>query len=160
MAALLMSTVLRYLSLVMTCAVLFACDVASENTQAENTEHTNIPEHSDKAITAYIISPSDGATVSSPLRVIFGLQGMGVAPAGSNIENTGHHHLLIDVDELPDLSMPLPATANLVHFGKGQTETLLELAPGTHTLQLLLGNYAHIPHSTPVLSEKITITVK
>jgi len=109
---------------------------------------------------AYIISPADGAVVTSPVKIVFGLKNMGVAPAGVDKKNTGHHHLLIDLDTLPDLTMPLPASDNLKHFGGGQTETMLELAPGTHTLQLLLGNYVHVPHDKPVLSEKITITVK
>lgn len=121
---------------------------------------TSIPSNSELEITAYIISPSSGEVVSSPLRVIFGLKGMGIAPAGVNLENTGHHHLLIDLNEFPDLSKPLPASDNLKHFGKGQTETVLNLSPGTHTLQLLLGNFVHVPHAEPVLSEKITITVE
>lgn len=108
----------------------------------------------------YIISPENGATVSSPVKVNFGLSGMGIAPAGTERKNTGHHHILIDTDTLPDLSKPLPATDKVKHFGGGQTETTLTLAPGTHTLQLVLGNHAHIPHNKPVMSEKITITVK
>ena len=110
--------------------------------------------------TLYIIEPIDGATVSKTFKVIFGLSGMGVAPAGTNIENTGHHHILIDMDNLPDLTKPLPATDQIRHFGGGQTETELTLAPGEHTLQILLGNYAHVPHDKPVISKKITITVK
>lgn len=109
---------------------------------------------------AYIISPKDGETVSSTFTVQFGLKGMGVAPAGIEMDGTGHHHLLIDVDELPDLSEPLPASDQVVHFGGGQTETELTLSPGEHTLQLVLGDYLHIPHSTPVMSEKITIVVE
>ncbi len=108
----------------------------------------------------YFIEPIDGVTVSNTFKVIFGLSGMGVAPAGTNIENTGHHHILIDVDKLPDLTRPLPATDQIRHFGGGQTETELTLAPGEHTLQILLGNYAHVPHDKPVISKKITITVK
>jgi hypothetical protein len=93
--------------------------------------------------------------------VQFGLKGMGVAPAGMKFENTGHHHLLIDTDPRADQSTPLPATDKIVHFGKGQTETTLNLSPGKHTLQLLLADYQHIPHSPPVISKKkITITVK
>lgn len=107
----------------------------------------------------YLIAPTDGATVSSPVAVKFGLSGMGVAPAGIDQANTGHHHLLVDLAELPDLTQSLPATDHIKHFGGGQTETQLELTPGKHTLQLLLGNYAHVPHDQPVLSEKITITV-
>jgi hypothetical protein len=108
----------------------------------------------------YFIEPSDGAVVSSPVTVKFGLSGMGVAPAGVERDNTGHHHLLIDLDEAPDLSKPIAADAHHKHFGGGQTETTLELAPGEHTLQLLLGDYLHRPHKTPVMSDKITITVK
>lgn len=107
----------------------------------------------------YIISPKDGAKVSSPVTVQFGLKGMGIAPAGVKIENTGHHHLLIDADAPTDLSQPLPASEKVVHFGKGQTETQVKLTPGKHTLQLLLGDSTHVPHNPPVISKKITITV-
>ena len=110
---------------------------------------------------AYIQSPADGTAVSSPVTVRFGLKGIGVAPAGVQLPNTGHHHLLIDVGEadMPPLNLPLPATNQVVHFGLGQTETELNLEPGQHTLQLVLGDYVHTPHSPPVLSEMITITV-
>ena len=108
----------------------------------------------------YIISPKNGAIVHNPILVQFGLKGMGVAPAGVKFENTGHHHLLIDTDAPADQSTPLPATDKIVHFGKGQTETTITLSPGKHTLQLLLADYQHIPHSPPVISKKITITVK
>ena len=108
----------------------------------------------------YIISPKNGAIVHNPVLVQFGLRGMGVAPAGMKFDNTGHHHLLIDTDPPSDLSTPLPATDKIVHFGKGQTETTLNLAPGKHTLQLLFADANHIPHSPPVISQKITITVK
>ena len=94
------------------------------------------------------------------VKVIFGIEGMLVAPAGTDTPNSGHHHLLINVEQMPDMTMPLPASENIRHFGKGQTETTLTLAPGTHRLQLLLGNYAHIPHNPPLLSEVIEITVK
>ena len=107
----------------------------------------------------YFISPQDGATVKSPVTVRFGLRGMGVAPAGVAIENTGHHHLLIDA-ELPPGNLPVPADANHVHFGKGQTEAAVTLAPGRHRLQLLLGDHLHIPHDPPVASKPITITVE
>lgn len=107
----------------------------------------------------YFISPQDGATVTSPVTLRFGLRGMGIAPAGVAMPDTGHHHLLIDT-EPPSFDQPIPADARHVHFGKGQTEAQLELAPGTHRLQLLLGDHLHIPHDPPVLSERITITVK
>src|SRR6516162_11824561 len=101
----------------------------------------------------YIISPKSGAVVHNPVLVQFGLRGMGVAPAGVKFDNTGHHHLLIDTDTPAELGVPLPATDKIVHFGKGQTETTLTtLSPGKHTLQLLLADYQHIPHSPPVLS--------
>ena len=108
----------------------------------------------------YIISPADGATVQSPVTVQFGLKGMGVAPAGIEKDKTGHHHLLIDVTELPPLDEPIPADDNHKHFGGGQTEVTLELPAGTHTLQLLLGDQNHVPHEPPVLSDMITITVE
>src|ERR1700752_59547 len=107
----------------------------------------------------YIISPKDGAVVHNPVRVQFGLKGMGIAPAGIKFDNSGHHHLLIDTDAPADQSAPLPATDKIVHFGKGQTETTLNLSPGKHTLQLLLGDQSHVPHNPPVMSKKITITV-
>jgi hypothetical protein len=109
---------------------------------------------------AYIISPKDGATVKSPVTVVFGLKGMGVAPAGVKFENSGHHHLLIDTAVPSDLNAPLPTSDQVKHFGKGQTETSIELAPGKHTLQLVLGDEKHTPHNPPVESKKITITVK
>jgi hypothetical protein len=108
----------------------------------------------------YIISPLDGATVSNPVTIRFGLKGMGVAPAGVDKPMTGHHHLLIDVEGLPPMNMPVPADANHKHFGGGQTEATIELSPGKHTLQLLLGDMGHVPHDPPVVSEKITIMVK
>lgn len=107
----------------------------------------------------YIVSPSDGATVSSPVTVRFGLSGMGVAPAGVKRENTGHHHLLVDT-ALPAMDAPIPADPRHVHFGGGQTEKELSLAPGEHTLQLLLGDENHVPHDPPLVSEVITITVR
>lgn len=109
---------------------------------------------------SYIISPKDGEAVTSPVTVIFGLKGMGVAPAGVEKENTGHHHLLIDVKKLPKANVPIPSDENHRHFGGGQTETQIELAAGKHTLQLLLGDFSHVPHDPVVASEKITITVK
>ena len=108
----------------------------------------------------YIISPKNGDTVSSPVTVQFGLKGMGVAPAGVTQANTGHHHLLIDVDQMPDFSMPLANNEQIRHFGAGQTEVELTLPAGKHTLQLVLGDYLHIAHDKPLTSEKITITVK
>ena len=115
----------------------------------------------------YFVAPQDGATLKSPVRIVFGLSGMGVAPAGVDAENTGHHHLLVDVPPLgegPDgadeLDANIPSDEHHRHFGKGQTETMLELAPGKHTLQLVLGDKDHIPHAPPVASQVITITVE
>ena len=108
----------------------------------------------------YFISPKDGDKVGGEFNVRFGLRGMGVAPAGVDAANTGHHHLLIDVDTLPTMDAPLPKTEQVRHFGGGQTETILDLPTGKHTLQLVLGDFSHVPHNPPVMSEKITITVE
>ena len=102
---------------------------------------------------------ADGDVVPPTFKVVFGISGMGIAPAGVEIDNTGHHHLMVDLDSLPDMDQPLPASENLIHFGKGQSETELSLAEGEHTLQLLLADYRHIPHEPPVYSDVITITV-
>ena len=118
-------------------------------------ERTPAPENAD----LYFISPADGATVSNPVTVHFGLNNMGVAPAGIMYDDTGHHHLLVDTD-LPSLDFPIINDENHLHFGKGQTQVTLELSPGEHTLQLLLGDFAHIPHEPAVMSERITITVE
>ena len=107
----------------------------------------------------YFISPSDGQVIKGDVTVRFGLVGMGIAPAGTVLEATGHHHLIID-SPLPALDQPLPKDDSHLHFGKGQTEVVVKLAPGKHTLQLILGDANHIPHLPPVVSEKITITVK
>ena len=108
----------------------------------------------------YIVSPKDGAKVKGAVTVVFGLKGMGIAPAGVKFDNSGHHHLLIDTDSPTDLSLPLPADDHNVHFGKGQTETTLTLSPGKHTLQLVLADYLHTPHVPAVISKKITIVVE
>lgn len=107
----------------------------------------------------YLIEPKAGATVSNPVKVVFGLSGMGVAPAGTQFENTGHHHLLID-EPTVDTTVALPATDNIVHFGKGQTETTVTLKPGKHTLQLLFADWKHQPFNPSLASEKVVITVK
>jgi len=107
----------------------------------------------------YFISPKDGQSVENPVTVRFGLRNMGVAPAGVKVKRTGHHHLIVDTD-LPDLEKPVPSDKQHRHFGGGQTETELELSPGAHTLQLLLGDHAHRPHNPPIYSDRITITVK
>jgi len=110
---------------------------------------------------AYIVLPEDGATVSNPVTIVFGLEGMGIAPANVEQEATGHHHLLINTDPATlDMEEGLPATDEIVHFGGGQTQVTKELPAGTHTLQLLLGDWLHVPHDPPVLSEVVTITVE
>jgi hypothetical protein len=108
----------------------------------------------------YFITPHDGATLHGPVSVRFGLKGAGVAPAGVKFDNTGHHHLLVDTDfsELK-IDAPLPATEKILHFGKGQTETELSLAPGKHTLQLVFADYLHTSFDPPLVSKKITVTV-
>ena len=107
----------------------------------------------------YFINLEDGDEVESPFLIQFGLSEMGIAPAGIDRENTGHHHLLINVKDL-DFSKPIPASKNHIHFGGGQTESLVELPPGDYSLQLVLGDMTHTPHTPPVVSRQINITVK
>ena len=109
--------------------------------------------------TVFIITPTSGSTVSSPVTVKFGISGIELSPAGKIVPNSGHHHLLIDT-ELANPGLPIPSDEQHLHFGKGQTETTLELPPGDHTLQLVLGDGLHKPHQPPVMSDRITITVK
>lgn len=123
------------------------------------------PSHPDAKV--FFANLKDGDTVSSPVTVVFGLSGMEVAPAGTEKEHSGHHHLLIDrpaigegEDGADELLNGLPADEHHVHFGGGQTETTLELSPGRHTLQLVLGDASHVPHDSPVVSEVITINVE
>jgi uncharacterized protein DUF4399 len=109
----------------------------------------------------YVISPQDGETVASPFKVQFGLTGMGVAPAGVDKPNTGHHHLIIDATLSPaELKEPIASDAKHLHFGGGQTETMVTLPPGQHTLQLVLGDWSHVPFNPPIMSPVITVTVK
>jgi len=108
----------------------------------------------------YIISPKDGDAVANPFKVQFGLAGMGVAPAGVDKPNTGHHHLLIDVNEPLDPNEPIPQDKAHLHFGAGQTEGVIELPPGEHTLQLVLGDWSHLPFHPPMMSAVIRVTVK
>lgn len=110
----------------------------------------------------YFIEPANGAVVTGKVTVKFGLSGLGVAPAGVEKPNTGHHHLLVDTDAPTSakLDQPLPVDAHVRHFGGGQTETVLDLPPGRHTLQLMVGDANHIPHNPPLTSQKIEIEVK
>lgn len=107
----------------------------------------------------FFITPADGDTVSNPVLVEFGIEGMSVAKAGEDQPDSGHHHLLIDVD-LPDLGLPIPAGPNHIHFGDGSTSTEITLESGTHSLRMLLGDYRHIPHDPPIASDPITVTVE
>jgi hypothetical protein len=109
----------------------------------------------------YIGWPNDGEVISAgkPFRVWFGLRNMGVAPKDVKVPNTGHHHLLIDV-AMPPPDQEIPSDRNHLHFGAGETEAMVELPPGKHTLQLLMGDDKHIPHNPPIRSKKISITVK
>ena len=108
----------------------------------------------------YIGWPQDGQVINQTrFKVWFGTRNFGVAPAGVATRNTGHHHLLIDTP-MPPLDQPIPNDRNHLHFGLGQTETMLELPPGTHTLQLLMGDANHVPHDPPVVSRRITIQVR
>jgi hypothetical protein len=115
----------------------------------------------------YFVNLENGSTVSGPVTVIFGLEGMGVAPAGTEREHTGHHHIFLNRPPLgegeegaEELLYGIPADDNHIHFGGGQTQVTLELEPGEHTLQLVLGDLNHVPHVPPVASEQITITVE
>lgn len=115
----------------------------------------------------YFVNMKDGDTFVSPVSVVFGLAGMGVAPAGTEKDNTGHHHLLIDrpalgagEDGADELSNGIPSDDHHMHFGGGQTEAVIDLEPGQHTLQLVLGDLGHVPHSQPIVSDVITIVVE
>ena len=106
----------------------------------------------------YFINLEDGDRLESPFLIQFGLSGMGIAPAGTDRENTGHHHLLINVNEI-DLSKPIPSSSSHIHFGGGQTESLIDLMPGDYSMQLVLGDMTHTPHNPPIISKRFNITV-
>ncbi len=163
------SAPIRVLLLVLLVPCLAACQETPETPETPATPATQetasqaLPRTpSPDGASVYIISPRDAASgiPAGEVTVVFGLKGMGVAPAGIDFPDTGHHHLLVNAKETPRLDIPLPADDNHIHFGKGQTETTLNLEPGTYTLQLILGDKNHIPHDPPVMSEKVTITVK
>lgn len=144
-----MTFCLRFAGIVLAALVTAVSTVASAQTPAP-------PNAS-----VYFISPKDGDTVTSPFKVQFGLSGMGVAPAGIEKPNTGHHHLIIDTTLSPEeLKQPIVNDAKHLHFGGGQTETMLTLPPGRHTLQLVLGDWSHVPFNPPIMSLVITVTVK
>ncbi len=141
---------IRFRALVCSSAILVATAALAQ---------TQTPSPQGAAV--YVINLKDGDMVTSPFKVQFGLSGMGIAPVGVQNERTGHHHLVIDTklsDE--ELKRPIAADAQHVHFGGGQTETTVTLPPGSHTLQLVLGDWSHIPHNPPVMSPVLTITVR
>jgi hypothetical protein len=150
-----------------TLAVLSAFAVAASVALAA--DHHDKPKRtpSPAGASVYIVSPKDGATVKKKFKVVFGLTGMGICPAGITaadgkpLPDTGHHHLMVDVSEMPAMDTHLAADkpTSILHFGKGQTETMLELPPGKHTLQLVFADYAHVPHDPPLISKKLTVTV-
>ncbi len=156
----------RLLMILVCCATLFGC--AEEVTEpaaggpAAASPPTPAPTMARKAsppgAMVYIISPADGGEVRNPVMVVFGLKGASIAPAGIDLPNTGHHHLIVD-RELVSMDLLIPADAQHIHFGLGQTETSVDLAPGEHVLQLVLGDYLHRPHEPPLLSEPVTVRV-
>ncbi len=143
---------IRDMGLVFSVAAALAAQAAFAQDELERTP-------SAEGARVYFIAPQDGAIVTSPVTVIFGLQNMGVAPAGIEKDNTGHHHLIVN-GELPPMDENIISDDTYLHFGGGQTETQIELAPGQHTLQLIFADKDHIPHDPPVYSDQITITVE
>ncbi len=136
--------------------VLVAALIAPAGANADEAiERTPAPQ----GASLYFITPHDGEAVDGPVTIRFGLSGMGVAPAGVAAPNTGHHHLIVDA-ESPSVNAAIPADDHHVHFGGGQTEVTLPLAPGAHTLQLVLGDQNHVPHDPPVVSKRISISVR
>jgi hypothetical protein len=135
-----------------------AAPVADEaaSTQPASMPRTPSPE----GARVFFITPADGDTVSSPVKIEFGIEGMSVVAAGVDETASGHHHLIVDADLPDNLGMPIPADEHYIHFGDGSTSTEITLEPGQHTLKLLLGDHRHVPHDPPVMSETITITVE
>lgn len=161
--------IIRTGSLAIAALLLQACsggdNSSSTATQTQATQNdapaaeaATSPDAGFSSAKVFIVSPADGETLTSPVTVVFGIENFRVAPAGTFEAGTGHHHLLIDTD-LPPLNQPIPADANHLHFGKAQTEATIELAPGPHTLQLVLGDGYHVPHDPALISTPITITV-
>ncbi len=164
-----MNTVLSRLMLVALFAGLAACGQDASESAAPEAAATDTPEMpatpdvlprtaSPEGARVFFITPDDGATVTSPVSIEFGIEGMTVVRAGVAEDASGHHHLIVNAD-LPPLNLPIPANENYIHFGDASTSTSLKLPPGQHTLRLLLGDHLHIPHDPPVASETITITV-
>lgn len=140
-------------AMLLTVGCLLACNAVAEQTTAMPVTP------SEPGASVYFVEPADGATIEGPVRVVMGLKGMGIAPAGIDFPATGHHHLIVDAPTPPPGAI-IPMDANHIHFGKGQTETTLDLPAGTHTLQLVLADRNHIPHEPAVVSPVITVTVK
>ena len=141
--------------------ILAACQSEPQVITESETETAYVQSQSAEDAVVYIITPEDGDVVQSGMvHVKFGLSGMGIAPAGIEFPNSGHHHILVNAADVPAMDMPIPTDSAHIHFGLGQTETTLELNPGTYTFQLLLGDYSHTPHDPPVMSEPVTITVE
>jgi hypothetical protein len=163
-------TVLRTGALLVACGVLVACGRSEPETPtapaasppaAAPQPAAGLPRKpAPPGAMAYLIEPADGARVTNPVRVVFGLKGFGVAPAGVERDDAGHHHLLIDTDLPSNLSLPIPNDEQHRHFGGGQTEAEITLAPGRHTLRLLLGDHLHVPHDPPIASNVVTIEVE
>ncbi len=139
--------------------VLPAAALASDHADHDHA-HSRTPSPEDAVV--YFIGPADGATVTNPVTFHFGLSGMGIAPADVDWPNTGHHHMFINLDpaEHQDMNDMIPATEDILHFGGGQTQVTLDLPEGTHSFWLLLGDYNHIPHDPPVVSQPITLTIE
>ena len=144
--------------------VLFGCtqEVAIESDESSTSEAQPAMDLSRRAAPpeayVYFIEPADGDQISSPVKIVFGLSGIGIAPALVDSPNTGHHHLLIDT-KLENFDFTIPADENHVHFGLGQSEAIIDLAPGEHNLQLVLGDLLHRPHNPPIMSDTITIEI-
>lgn len=128
---------------------------------ATQLEHPGLPRSAAaEGAKVFFITPADGDTVSNPVRIEFGIEGMDVVAAGVNETHSGHHHLIIDAALPENLRLPIPADNNYIHFGDASTSTEVTLEPGQHSLRLLLGDHMHIPHDPPVTSDVITITVE
>ncbi len=166
-------TTIRFLPLAAIVILVSACGqrgaepVPAENAaddvpvEAETAAQPALPRSAaPEGASVYFITPADGDTVSNPVKIEFGIEGMSVVAAGVNEAHSGHHHLIIDADLPQNLGMPIPADENYVHFGDASTSTEITLEPGQHTLRLLLGDHLHVPHDPPVTSEAITITVE
>ena len=154
----------RLLMILVCCLALSACgqEATESASEAPAAAPAATPTMARKAsppgAMVYIISPANGDEIRSPVAVVFGLKGAGVAPAGIDLPNTGHHHLIVD-SELASMDATISADAQHIHFGLGQTEAVVELAPGEHVLRLVLGDYLHRPHEPPLISEPVTVRV-